>query len=77
MCHLRKSLGPVVKFKLIYSDVSFIRAPFSRKIRHPDRILRERFFLLYFDSITSEIPVPEPDVKIWEPMYRNNRIPAR
>ena len=35
------------------------------------------FFLLYFDSITSEIRVPEPDVKIWEPMYRNNRIPAR
>ena len=35
------------------------------------------FFLLYFDSITSEIRVPEPDIKIWEPMYRNNRIPAR
>ena len=35
------------------------------------------FFLLYFDSITSEIRVPEPDVNIWEPMYRNNRIPAR
>ena len=61
----------------IYSDVSFIRAPFSRKIRHPDRILRERFFVLYFDWITVEILVPELDVKIWEPMYRNNRIPAR
>ena len=34
------------------------------------------FFLLYFDSRTSEIRVPELDVKIWEPMYRTNWIPA-
>ena len=34
--------------EMIFSDVSFIRAPFSQKIHHLDRILKERFFSSIF-----------------------------
>ena len=61
----------------IYSDVSFIRGSVLPENSPSGQNFEGTvFFLLYFDSITSEIRVPEPDVNVWEPMYRNNRIPA-